>query len=202
MDMQKSLVSLMVLGLGALPSLAGAAGDPGHASSGGMPQLDFGNHWTIAQVVWMFVIFGVLYYVMARYALPQVAETLAARRGRIDGDLEAAHAAKLSADAALADHQAATAKTRAEAQAAIAAASQQAQADAAAKAEVLNAKLNEQIGAAEGRIAAGRDAAMGSLRAVATDTAEALVSRLLGAGIDRAAIDRAVGSALAARGNG
>jgi hypothetical protein len=63
----------------------------------GMPQLAFGHpeqgRYLVANVVWLFLIFGLLYYVMSAYALPQVAETLAARRARIDGDLEAAQVA-------------------------------------------------------------------------------------------------------------
>jgi len=200
--MSKTLRSLTVLALGAMPALAQAADGHGGSSSGGMPQLDFANPWTIAQVVWMFIIFGLLYYVMSAYALPQVAETLAMRRARIDGDLEAAQASKQAADAALAEHQAATAKARAEAQAAIATASQQAQAEANLKAEALNAKLNEQIAAAETRIAASRDGAMGSLRTVAGETTEALLTRLIGGKPDRKAIDAAVGAELAARGQG
>jgi F-type H+-transporting ATPase subunit b len=179
----------------ALPALAADAG----GSSGGMPQLDFGNPWTIAQVVWMLVIFGLLYYVMAAYALPQVASVLEARRQRIDGDLEAAQAAKQSADRAMAEHLAATAKARAEAQAAIAAASQAAQAEAAKRAEEMNARLNAQIAAAEARIDAARDSAMGALRQVATETTDALLQRLIGR-VDGAAVEQAVGRELAARG--
>ena len=33
------------------------------ADAGGMPQLDFGNPLTIAQVVWLFVIFGLLVFI-------------------------------------------------------------------------------------------------------------------------------------------
>lgn len=202
--MRKTMRSLTVLALAAMPALAQAADEHGHgeASSGGMPQLDFANPWTIAQVVWMFIIFGLLYYVMSAYALPQVAETLATRRARIDGDLEAAQASKQAADAAMAEHMAATARARNEAQAAIATATQQAQTEANAKAEALNAKLNEQIAAAEARIAASRDSAMGSLRSVANDTAEALITRLIGGKADKKAIDAAVGAELAARGQG
>ena len=75
-----------------------------------------------------------------------------------------------------------------------AAAVQQANAQAQAQAEVLNARLAEQITAAEGRISASRDAAMASLRSVATDTATALVTRLVGRA-DAAAVDGAVGRA-------
>lgn len=179
---------------GALPALAAEV-----ETSGGMPQLAFDSPWTIAQVVWMLVIFGLLYYVSARYALPQVAEILEARRQRIDGDLEAAHAAKERADRAMAEHLASTARARAEAQAAIAAASQAAQAEATQRAEALNAQLNAQIAAAEQRIGASRDAAMGALRQVATETTDALLQRLIGR-VDGAAVEQAVSRELAARG--
>ena len=163
-----------------------------------MPQLDFANPWTIAQVVWMLIIFGALYLAMAQYALPQVEGVLAARRARIEGDLETAQAAKLRADAAMAEHQAATAKARAEAQAAINAATTQAQSEAAARSEALNAKLAAQIEAAEAHITSARDTAMGALRQVATETADALVTRLIGK-TDNAAVGAAVDRELAAR---
>ncbi|CAA9240221.1 MAG: hypothetical protein AVDCRST_MAG27-1495 [uncultured Craurococcus sp.] len=198
--MMKTIRIAALLSLATLPAMAQVASEhPGATSSAGMPQLDFGNPWTIAQVVWMLIIFGALYYVMARYALPQVEGVLEARRARIEGDLESAQAAKQRADAAMAEHQSATAKARAEAQAAIAAATQKAQGEAAARAEALNAKLAAQIEAAERQIASARDNAMGALRQVATDTADALVTRLIGRS-DSAAVAKAVERELAARG--
>jgi F-type H+-transporting ATPase subunit b len=198
--MKKTIRIAALLSLATLPAMAQVASEhPGATSSAGMPQLDFGNPWTIAQVVWMLIIFGALYYVMARYALPQVEGVLEARRARIEGDLESAQAAKQRADAAMAEHQSATARARAEAQAAIAAATQKAQGEAAARAEALNAKLAAQIEAAERQIASARDNAMGALRQVATDTADALVNRLIGRS-DSAAVAKAVERELAARG--
>ena len=198
--MKKTIRIAALLSLATLPAMAQVASEhPGATSSAGMPQLDFGNPWTIAQVVWMLIIFGALYYVMARYALLQVEGVLEARRLRIEGDLESAQAAKQRADAAMADHQAATAKARAEAQAAVGAATQKAQAEAASRAEALNARLAAQIEAAETQIASARDNAMGALRQVATDTADALVTRLIGRS-DSAAVAAAVERELAARG--
>lgn len=166
-----------------------------------MPQLDFGNPLIIAQVVWLLIIFGLLYYVLSAYALPRVESVLEERRTRIAGDLEAAQAAKAQADAAMAAHREATAKARAEAQAAIANAVQQAQAEAQSRADALNARLARQIEEAEGRIAAARDAAMGALRQVSAETAESLVAKLTGRA-DRAAVDAAVDRALSARAQG
>lgn len=177
-----------------LPGIAWAGG-----SGGGMPQLEFGNPLVIAQVVWMLLIFAALYWLVKNKGLPMVEGVLEERRGRIQGDLEAARTAKANADAAMAAHRDATAKARAEAQAAIAGALQNALAEAEKRAEVLNAKLAEQVAAAEARIDAARTSAMGALRDVATDTAEALVQKLVGQA-DRGAIGAAVGRELTARG--
>lgn len=169
--------------------------------SGGMPQLAFGNPLTISQVIWMLVIFGGLYLVLGRWALPQVGAVLEDRAKRIGDDLAAAQHAKATADAAVAELTEATRTARAEAQAAIARATAEAQAAAAAQSEAVNARLNEQLAAAEGRIADAQRAAMGALRQVATETTGALVARLTGASADPATIERAVGAALSARGN-
>ncbi len=171
---------LALLSTTAAHAVEAAGGAMEESSSGGMPQLDFANPLMLAQVIWLLIIFGVFYYILSHIALPRVASVLEERRSRIDGDLEAARAAKAEADAAVAAHQEATAKARQDSHAAITAASQSAQADAAEKAAALNARLNQQIASAEARINTARDAAMGALREVATDTANALLARLTG----------------------
>ncbi|MFC3124125.1 F0F1 ATP synthase subunit B' [Pseudoroseomonas globiformis] len=168
-------------------------------AAGGMPQLDFGNPLMLAQIVWLFIIFGVFYYLLSQYALPRVASVLEERRARIDGDLEAARAAKAEADTAIAAHHESTARARHESHQAITAATEAAQAEAAQQAAALNARLNQQIEAAEARINAARDSAMGALREVATDTANALVARVSGLK-NEAAVAAAVQNELAARG--
>jgi F-type H+-transporting ATPase subunit b len=169
----------------------------------GMPQLAFDHpeqgRLLVGQVVWLLFIFAALYFIMDKIALPRVGAVIETRRTRIAADLEAAQAAKAEADAAMAAHRAATDAARSEARAAVASAVQAAQADADAKAAALNARLNAQIGEAEARIDAARAAAMGAIRGVATDTAEALVTKLVGRA-DRAAVDAAVGNALTAQG--
>lgn len=166
---------------------------------GGMPQLDFGNPLTTAQVVWLFVIFGLFVLVCYQWLLPPVGEVLASRRQRIGADLEAARAAKAEADEANAAHLAATKQARAQAQDSISAAVAAANAEAASRAEALNARLQEQIASAEARINQARDAAMGALREVATDAATALVETLSGIK-DQAAVAQAVDRQIAARG--
>ena len=165
----------------------------------GMPQLDFANPLTMAQVVWGAIIFVVMYLLLSRWALPQVGSMLEERATKIASDLEAARAAKATADAAAAELSDATQRARAEAQAAINRAADKAKADAAAKAEELNARLDAQLEAAERRIESARASAVGAMRTVARETAETVVNRLTGMQVDPSVVDRAVGAALSAR---
>ena len=165
----------------------------------GMPQLNFANPLTISQVVWLAFIFVGLYVLLAKWGLPQVAEVLEMRAARIGGDLDAARAAKESADAAVAEQTAATRQAQASAQAEINAAVDQAKHEAAAQAATLNQRLEAQLAEAETRIAQARAAAVGALRQVATETATTIISRLSGLSPSAAIIDGAVGDALALR---
>ena len=181
-----------------LASTAMAAAPAGE-KKGGMPQLDFANPLTVSQVVWLAIIFVVLYLLLSRWALPQVGAVLEMRAKRIQADLEAAQAAKTQADAAVAELTAATREAQATAQAEIAGAVATAKDAAAAQAATLNARLEAQLADAEQRINAARTSAMGALRSVATDTASAVVSRLVGSAPAADAVERAVDGALAAR---
>lgn len=172
---------------------------PAVALAEGMPQLDFKNSLTTSQVGWLVIIFSLLYVLLSRWGLPKVAKVLEDRATAIASDLDLARTAKAEADAAVAAMNAATRKAHTEAQAEIAAAVARAKESTAAQAAELNARLEAQLEAAEERIAAARAAAMGALRQVATDTADALVTRLTGTAPGRNSLDQAVGDALAAR---
>jgi len=184
--------------------LAGAAlaalGIPGAAQAAeGMPQLNFANPLTLSQAGWMFVIFLLLYLAVKHWGLPQVAEVLEVRAASIRGDLDAAMAAKHTADAAVAELTEVTRQAHAEAQARINNEVAAAKQEAAARAAEANAVLDARLAEAEARIAAARGAAMGALRQVAAETTAAVVQRLLGNAPDAARLDHAVGAALATR---
>jgi F-type H+-transporting ATPase subunit b len=174
------------------PAAARAAGT-------GMPQIDFANPLTIAQVVWGTLIFIVLYMLLSRWGLPQVEAVLAQRSARITADLDAARGAKAGADAAVAELTVATREAQASAQAEIAQAVATAKAAADAEAAVANARLETQLAAAEQQISQARVAALGALEQVASATANEVVWRLTGSAIEPAAVDRAVADVLAAR---
>ncbi len=159
-----------------------------------MPQLDFTNSLTIAQVVWMAIIFAGLYLLLARWALPQVASVLDARAATIDADLATARVAKDQADQATAEMVDATKRANAEAQSSIAAAIAHAKSEATEAARAASAQLDTQLHEAEQRIGEARASAMGALRQVASETAANVVSRLTGRTPEPATVDAAVGA--------
>jgi len=165
----------------------------------GMPQLDFHNPLTISQVVWLAIIFTVLYVLLSKWALPQVAGVLEARASAIAADLDAARGAKQAADAAIAELTQATIAAQTTARGEIATATAAAKDAADAQSAILNAKLEAQLAAAEKQIDAARASAVGALRQVATEATAVVVNRLTGLTADAAAVEQAVGSVLAAR---
>jgi F-type H+-transporting ATPase subunit b len=184
---------LLALALTIVPGAAFAT------ETGGMPQFQFGNELTTSQVVWMLLIFLTLYFLLARWALPEVGSVLEERARRIAADLDVAKAAKGEADAAVAELTAATRQARAEAQTEIAAATAAARQAAARQSAALNERLEGELRAAEARIGAARDAAMGALREVASETTAVMIERLTGRPPTPATLQSAIDAALAAR---
>jgi F-type H+-transporting ATPase subunit b len=194
---------LLAMTLSAMPALAWAASSAGGPPVEGMPQLAFGHPvqgpLLIGQVVWQVVIFFSLFLLLAFVALPKLGAVIENRRQRIESDLEAARAAMQSAEAAIAAQREATQSARTEAQAAVNAAMQAAQQEMDAKAEALNAALAKQVAEAEARIDQGRKSALGAVRQVASETVEALLSKL-GTSADAGKVQAAVQREAAARG--
>jgi len=164
-----------------------------------MPQLDFANPLTLSQVVWMFLIFGALYLMLSRWALPLVGEVIESREKRILADLDSARIAKEQADAAVAEVAERSRAASAEAQAQIAQAVAAAKAEAAERARADNEQLDRQLAEAEQRIAAARNQAMGALREVAVDAATTVVTRLTLRPADPASVEAAVGQVMTQR---
>ncbi len=168
-----------------------AATAPG-AYATGMPQLDFANPLVTGQVMWGAVIFLVFYLVLSRAMLPRVSRVLEDRAHRISGDLEVARAAKHDADRAVAELQQAR---KANLQAAL---DEERQA-AEKQMHDINARLDMEIADAEARVAAEKARALGALREIAHDTAQALVQRLTGLAPDAQLVAQKVEGASARR---
>jgi|GEM_PF-5345005 len=95
---------------------AGAAGSLAHGGvqKGAFPPFDTSNF--APQLVWLVLIFGVLYLLMSRLALPRVATILSTRETTIGADLDAARESQAKAQAADAQNNATLRTKKEEAQ--------------------------------------------------------------------------------------
>ncbi len=163
-----------------------------------MPQLDFSTF--APQLVWLVIVFTVLYFLMAKVALPRVGGIIAARRQKIDGDLEKAGILKTEAESVLAAYERALAEARQAAQAVLKETTEKLGSAAAERQKVVGDKLAADTAVAEKRIADAKNAALADLKSVAADVARAAVGKLAGVGIDDGRIAAAIDRVVAERG--
>ena len=169
----------------------GGAG--GEAASGGLPQLDPSTY--PSQVFWLIIAVVLLYWLLAKRALPRVADILETRQDRIAADLDRAQSLRQEAEEAMAQHEKLVADAQARARAELDAANERVQADAARQEAELERSLQRQLAEAEQRIAAAREDALKALEEVARDASREAVGRLVGVDISSEEAARAVADA-------
>lgn len=147
-----------------------------------MPQLDLATY--PPQLIWLAITFVVLYLLMAKLGLPRISRALAARRERIDGDLEKAQQMKAEAEAVIAAYERALAEARQQAQQTLKETTDRLGAESAERQRKLAETLAAETGAAERRIAEAKNAALANIREVAVDVARAAAAKLAGGEID------------------
>lgn len=150
-----------------------------------------------SQILWLALTFGVLYFLMAKVALPRVGSILEVRRDRIASDLAEAQRLKDETDQAIKAYEDALLQARTKAQAI--AAENQAKTAAAADAtrKQIEASLDEKLKSAEARIAATKTQALGNVRSIAVDAAGAIVAQLISTTPSATEVEAAVDTALA-----
>ena len=162
--------------------------------SGGMPQLDY--HDFAPQLVWLAIAFVALYFVMSRLAVPRIADTLAKRQAKIQGDLDAAEKANEETRALVAAYEKRLADAREDARRVTRERGETDSAAAAAHFNELHDRLAKQIDEAEKRIAAQRDDVMAGLEHMARDIGQDVYAKLAGQPADSGALAGKVTAAI------
>jgi F-type H+-transporting ATPase subunit b len=158
-----------------------------------MPQFDPAL-WP-PQLVWLAISFVILYLLMARVALPRVSQALEEREFRINESLRKADALKDQAEDAVAAYEKMMAEARAKAQEQLRSVRERAAAEAAERNAELTERLTALIAEAEARIATAREEAVGNIRDIAVEVAQAAVARLIGK-VDTRSVANAVDGVL------
>lgn len=162
-----------------------------------MPQFDPSGF--PSQLFWLLIIFGALYWALAKRALPRIAEVLEERQDRITHDLERAEALRQEADQTREAYEAALAKAHAEGQRVIREAMQAFQEEAAKREADADAAAAERQKKAEESIAAARREAVANIKGVAVEAAQQAAERVAGIPLEADEAEKAVDAALKER---
>ncbi len=163
-----------------------------HKSSGGLPQLNVQDF--TPQLFWLVVTFVLLYWLMAKVALPRIGDVIEERRDRIQRDLAAAERLKGDTDKALETYEKALADARGSASAIARQTRDSLNAEVDKERKAIEDQLAAKLASAEESIAATKTKALASVKDIAGDTAASIVAALTNVNVSKDDIARAVSS--------
>ena len=179
----------------------------GASSSSGpkLPQLDLTTY--SSQVFWLIVSFVVLYFLVAKLAMPRIAEVLEERQERIEDDLDKAETLKKEAYQVRIEYEKALSAAREKAQDATRHAQEEIAKRSAEAESAAQVKVTVMLEEAEKRIAASKTGAEGASgapissleRSVAQEVVANAVQKLIGVDVTAADIDAAIAATLEER---
>jgi F-type H+-transporting ATPase subunit b len=176
--------------IAAIPAfiVAAAAAATHEGKSGGLPQLNPADF--APQLIWLAITFVVLYFILARVALPRIGEVIEERRDRVQRDLDAAERFKKDTDAALAAYERALSEARSKASSMAKDMRDKLAAETDKERGSVEGLLAARLADAETRIAATKTKALSSVNEIAAETASAVVSKLLGEDVSPAEVKK------------
>ncbi len=154
-----------------------------------MPQLEFSTF--ASQILWLFVTFGLLYYVLAKHSLPRVREVLQSRQDRIRGDLDKADELKRQAETIEHDYNKALKKARLEASEQVSKTKETLKEDAEARHAKLDEMFARQNRETEQRITQFRKEASDALAQTTEDLVSSIAKKLIGVNVTKTQAQKA-----------
>ncbi len=148
-----------------------------------------------SQLLWLAITFGFFYLVMSRVIIPRMSDVLESRHDRISRDLDEAQRMKAESEAAEAAYEHDLAEARRNAHTIAAEATEKAKAEASAAREQVDAELADKMADAEAQISDIKNKALAEVDTIAADTAEAIVTDLIGGKLTKADLTKAISAA-------
>jgi F-type H+-transporting ATPase subunit b len=142
--------------------------------------------------VWLAISFGLLYVLLKRVALPRVGEVIEERADRIRRDLEQAEKLKAETEGALAAYEQALTDARSKASGVIKTMRDSLTAEVDKERARVEAEIARKVADAEARIEQTKSRALASVNDIATETAGAIVKKLIGADVSPDELQKAL----------
>jgi F-type H+-transporting ATPase subunit b len=161
-----------------------------------MPQIEQLPFIFFSQLFWLLLVFGIIYFAIARGMVPKIRSVVDDRDRKISDDLAAAQRAREEAEAAEAAYRERIDVSRGQALKLAQEAKQQAAIEAEQRLKVIDEQIGARVAEAEAQIRAAADDARRELEPVAAEVASELVAKLTGQRIPASEAQTAVKAVL------
>ncbi len=155
-----------------------------------MPQLDFTTY--ASQIFWLFVTFGLLYWLVVKKVLPSVGGTIEHRRARIADDLDEARRLREASEKALAAYEDTMKGAREKAHGIVSEHKAKITAELEAERTRIEAELAAKIAEAEAKTREAKEKALKELDGVIGELAGEIVARVTGDKVSETDLKKAV----------
>ena len=162
------------------------------AASGGMPQ--FAIETWVGQIFWLFLTFGVMYFILSKFILPKIGQGLTDRGDRIADDLDEASRMQQQAAQAQADYEQALADAKAKAHNIAETTRKSVDEELEAEAVKTDEQFARKQAEADDRIRTIKTAALSKIDDVAGDTVGEIIAKLTGVKTSSARVKSAISS--------
>ena len=143
-----------------------------------LPQFD--TTFFPSQLFWLVIFFGILYILMARFALPRITDVLSERQRRIEDDLDRAAQLKAQTEATIRDYEQALAEARSQARAVLQRSQEEITRLVQNRHWEVTERLSTEVKAGETSIAAAKKVALSKVPEIAVEVTEETIRRLVG----------------------
>ena len=150
-----------------------------------MPQINQLTEIFFSQLFWLLVVFGIIYFGIARGMVPKIQSAVDAREKNIADDLQRAEAARAEAEATEQAWRARMDEARAEAARLSQEAKQASAREIEAKVKKAADKINVKVEKAETKIREATQSARAEIEAVAAEVTQEMVQRVTGIKVDQ-----------------
>lgn len=150
-----------------------------------MPQINQLAEIFFSQLFWLLVVFGIIYFGIARGMVPKIQSTVQAREDKIADDLAKAQQARDAAEETEAAYRARMDDSRAEAARLTQEARQAAALQSEDKVRGAADKISAKLAKAEDKIRSAADAARAEIEAVTVEATQEMVAKLTGVKVAR-----------------
>ena len=157
-----------------------------------MPQIEQLPIIFTSQLFWLLIVFGIVYFGIARGMVPKIQSTVELREKTIADDLAKAQSARSEAEETEAAYRERMDESRAEAAKLTREARQASALETETKVRAAAEQIAKKVAAAEAEIRSAAEAARGEVEKAAVEATQDLVARLIGTKVDRAQAAAAV----------